>query len=200
MQYTYVGVNHQACLHHSHCLLLRVRARIIIVGCAQRRMSVCECVVCMCMCLCMWCMTQWVSWVCWWCLPKLQHGWRFSTNPASLEWLLILTTQFFPCSPLLYQKERRWERNGMHSFCACISHTEINLLISPWEASCKCSTQRPNVTHPVLPFFCLPLCHLFSFFLSFFLPFPSHIPPISLQRCTADVSSQEALCTSECHK
>lgn len=162
----------------------------------------CEYIVRVCMCLCVWCMTQWVSWVCWRCLPKLQHGWRFSTNPASLEGLLILTTQFFPIQPAIISERERMRDRYTDSLCthfALTPQTEITLFTSPWEVSCKCSanTQMSCILNSIIPLFCLVLCHLVSFL---FPPFLFHIPPVSLQRGTADVSSQEALCTSECHK
>lgn len=163
--------------------------------------------VSMCMCLCVWCVTQWVSWVCWRCLPKLRCGWHFSTNPASLEGLLILTTQFFPCSLLLYQRERmrpkQVHRLCVHSFCTCISQAEINLLTSPQRlhANALPTPKCHASSNSVLPSFVPPfVIRSLSFRLSFPPLFLSYIPPISLQRCTADVSSQGALCTSECHK
>ena len=170
-----------------------------------------ECVACMCMCLRVWCMTQWVSWVCWRCLPKLQRGWRFSTNPASLEGAPYPNHSVFPMQPAIIS-EREGERMRekqvhrrlcVHSFCAHILQTEINLLTSPERLHAnalltpKCHASS-NLVLPIL--LSLPLSFgLFLFCLSF-PPFLFRIPPISPQRCTADVSSQEALCTSECHK
>lgn len=97
-----------------------------------------------CVCVCawdvVWCMTQWVSWVCWWCLTKLQRGWRFSTNPASLEGLLILTTQFFPCILLLYQRGRMREKQVHRLFTKFAPADRNKPSHFPCEASCKCST------------------------------------------------------------
>lgn len=157
--------------------------------CDVCRMFVCLCVdtsyVCV-SCLCVCCMTQWVSWVCWRCLPKLQCGWRFSTNPASLEGLLILTTQFFPCSLLLYQRERMREKQvhrlRVHSFCTHISQTKINLPTSleRLHANALPTTKCHVAPNSVLPSFCLSLCHLVSFFLSFFSPLSlPHSPHLS---------------------
>lgn len=139
MQYTYVGENHQKCLHHSH-----KHPGITSVWCVLHRIFVCECIqrMCMCMCLslCVWCMTRWVSWVCWWCLPKLQRGWRFSTNPASLEGLLILTTQFFSCILLLYQRGRMREKQVHRLFTKFALADRNKPSHFPCEASCRCST------------------------------------------------------------
>lgn len=150
--------------------------------CGVECLFVCEYIVCMCMCLCVWCMTQWVSWVCWRCLPKLQRGWRFSTNPASLEGLLILTTQFFPCSLLLYQRERMREKQvhrlRVLSSCTRILQTEINLLTSleRHHANALPTTKCHASSNSVPPSFCLSLCHLVLFFLSpFSLSHSTHL-------------------------
>lgn len=135
MQYTHAGESHRACLHHSHKPPGIIGAWYVLPS-----MFVCGTCVPLCARACAWCVTQWVSWVCWWCLPKLQRGWRFSTNPAPLEGLLILTTQFSHAS-CYYIREGGWERNR-YTDCSLNLHslTEINPLTSPFEASCKSST------------------------------------------------------------
>lgn len=97
-------------------------------------MFVCMRIIYVCKGLCVCCLTRWVSWVCWQCLPKLQYGWHFSTNPPSLEGLLITNAQFLMCSLLAIMSERMREKQVhrlyVNSFCACFSHAEIDLLTS----------------------------------------------------------------------
>lgn len=127
--------------------------------------SVCEYMhVCMCMCLCTWCMKQWVSWVCWWCLPKLQRGWHFSTNPASLEGAPYPNhSVFFP--PMQAAIISQSKKTGTD--CALLQ-TEINLLDSPerFHANALPTTKCHASANSFLSSFCLTLS--FGLFLSFF--------------------------------
>lgn len=126
------------------------------------------------MCLCMQCVTQWVFWVCWRCLPKLQRAWRFSTNPASLEGLLIPTAQFSRAACLLLcQKERMREeqvyRLCVHLFCISVSCSEINRLASPerLHANALATTKFHAASSPPL-----------SPSLSFSIILPYIVPPL----------------------
>lgn len=142
----------------------------------------------MCMCLRVWCMTQWVSWVCWRCLPKLQRGWRFSTNPASLEGAPYPNHSVFPMQPAIISEregESMWEKQVhrrlcVHSFCTRILQTEINLLTSPerLHANALLTPKCHASSSSVLPIpLSLPLSFgLFLFCLSF--------PPFSLSHST----------------
>lgn len=133
--------------------------------------NACRTCVPVCARACAWCMTQWVSWVCWWCLPELQRGWRFSTNPASLEGLLILTTQCFPCILLLYQRGGMREKQVHRLFTKFALADRNKPSHFPLRGIMQILHQHLNVMHPpalCYPPFVSPFCHLVSFWLPFF--------------------------------
>lgn len=169
---------------------LHKRRRILSLWCKWRT-TVCAYV------LRLWCLPQWVSWIRPWCLLKLQGGWHLSINPTSWG-ALYPNHSGFPfsfCSYITGEDER-----NSHMDCSLnlLLQTEINLVTFLLRFHAELY-QHPGVTHPPTlypPFFIIPFL---SVCLSFFA-FLAHILTIFLQRCTADVSRQEALCTSECYK
>lgn len=109
-----------------------------------------------------------------------------------LQGLFILTTQVSLFN-LQFHHRRGWENVSLNLL---LLQTEINLVTFLQsfyaEALPVAFVAHPSALSPFVSF---------NFFLSASLfPFLSHIPAIPLQPCTADVSRQEALCTSVHYK
>lgn len=134
-----------------------------------------------------------VSWIRLWCVPKPQRDWHSSINPTSSA-ALYPNNSGFPfsfCSTITGEDERK-----SHGDCSLnlLLQTEINLCHLSPKLLCRSLTLRRASFNPI------PLLyHSISFCLPLF-PFLSHISAIPLQPCTADVSRQEALCTSVHYK
>lgn len=108
-----------------------------------------------------------------------------------------LTSSHAACNYIIEEKTGSYY---LHSLYTQISQTGMKPLTSPerLHAIALLTTKCHAPFHIGLPLFCLSLS--FVLIHSVFPFLLSHTHSIPLQRCTADVSRQEALYTSECHK
>lgn len=130
--------------------------------------------------------------------PSSGWGWRFSTNPAS-SWGAPYPNHSVSHASCYYITEGgdKGKTGRLFAMRALADRNtprqfRANALPTPKHHASADSHHPSLIVSSLLSFTLVPSASL--------PPFLPRFPPIPPQHCTADVSSQEALCTSECYK